>query len=331
MRLIMPQFSPRPVGVTLHYTSRIPSDVGRIVEERGGQYAALELTPDWGQVREITVRTLRKSGVEMPGHWRDSDVIVPIIHGQAFYLGGLSLGGGAVSFSMKGVNLRTGRPETEGPLSDTPSQSYWAEGVYLPWIDGYVPSDGQAVRQFVPLRGEHEMSSDVARHVGISDQDRYIDAIRGRFFAPLEPMAPSYETRGGGLLGGGLLGGGYESSSPQSYGLPSYTTRGGTKGITQPSAPVGMGAGARMKQRHEHNPAVTAEDFMPQPWHEIVIRLVWIDDWNEYARQIGTAVVSDAQIRDLERRQHLYETDLRRRFGIYPQVDTDVNRFPTAP
>jgi len=321
----MPRYDIGTVGARFHFTSKIPADVARKLEEEGGGYAAFDLTPDWGYVPELSVRKLRQAGASVPTHWGDNDGVVPLVHGQAFYLGDIGLGGGAVSISMKGVNLRTGLPETEGPPSDDPSQNYWAPGVYLPWIDGYVPSDGQAVRQFVPLQGEAEMAADVARHVGISERDPFIDALRMRFFAPVEPKQASsyrdygyesveYESFGGGLEGG-LEGTLTLQSMPRSAAI----------------ADVGMGAGARMKQRHEHNDQVKASDFCDASWLEIVFRLVWVSDWNVLAQVVGESVVSDERLAQLAKQQTQYETSLRRQFGIFQNVDTKVDTFPTAP
>lgn len=314
------RFNPGTVGTTLHFTSKIPADAAEALRARSGDHASFDLTPNWGEVPEITARSLARAGVPLPDHWDEGDVVIPINHGQAFYLGNIELGGGAASFSMKGVNLRTGRAETNGPVSDDPSQTYWAPGVPLPWIDGYVPSDGQAVRQFVPLKGEGEMGFDVARHVGISQSDRFIDAIRVRFFAPLEPK-PTHTTRGGRLatLGSVALG-------SSTIDAPVF------RGAARFAAPeVGMGAGARMRQVHEHNSKWKAGDFRTTPWFEAVFRMVWLDEWNELATLAGKQPLGTETIDSFAARQAEYESRVRQLLGIHPQVDTDVDLLPTAP
>jgi len=63
----------------------------------------------------------------------------------------------------------------------------------------------------------------------------------------------------------------------------------------------------------------------------VAYRLTWVQDWNELARTIGQPTVDGERLRELDRQQAAYERQARRALGIFDRVETDVDRFPTAP
>lgn len=304
-------------GFGMVYTAQIPVKVMEYVKAKGeGAVAGVELTPAFRTVPNLVVADIREAGVETPMHWADTNEVVPIIHGVAFYLTPQFTNGMAASFAMKGVNLRTGHEEVDG-LTDKPCQSYWASSP--PWIDGYVPSHQQGVRQFLPLSGEEEMAADVAHFVGVTPDNPWLDAISAAFYLPrdLRKLAESQHYRGG-----------YETLGLESFSLGAtkgMTTRGAMRSA-MPEA-VGMGAGAVMKQRHPDDPTVESDDFIQTPFIRVTTRMVWVDWWNQAAAAIGESQLTVKDQRDLREQQEQYERRLWRQLNF--TVDTNVDGFPT--
>jgi hypothetical protein len=328
----MPARSIGTYGFSLEFTSLIPPDAQKVLEEKrksrkgasevDQMVAAFGLTPMWGNVPSLLVADVREAGVETPLHWNDTDEIVPLIHNTAFFIKPQLPTGLAASYSMKGVNIRLGLPEKLG-LTDEPSQSYWSQ--YAPWIDGYVPSHAEAVRQFRPLKGEAEMKFDVAAYVGVRPDNPLIDAICARFYLPRDrsKLRAAIDYSGGYYGGPAVLGDEdvlYEAAT-------SY--KGAERAMSAP-AEVGMGAGALMRQRHEDNPAVKASDFDSSPFDELVMRLVWQDDYNRYAREVGAKQVDLDLVKRLRKQQEDYEADVWRQLGGKGPRQTNVDSLPGA-
>lgn len=307
----MPQYSLR-FGFGIMYTAQIPTRAMQHVKTNGeSSVAGFELTPAFRQAPSLIVADIRAAGIQTPAHWGDTNEVIPVINGVAFYLTPQFTSGMAASFAMKGVNLRNGMPE-EDRLKDDP-QSYWASPP--PWIDGYVAGHRQGVRQFLPLQGEAEMQFDVARMVGIRPDNIWLDAISAAFYLPLDLRklsigSGSYDYLEGLEAVSGAKGGGYESLRGDG-----------------PSE-VGMGAGAIMKQRHAEDPTVQASDFIAEPFIRVTTRLVWVDWWNHAARQVGVDSLTVMDLRSLQQQQESYERRLWAKLNIPAETAVDDFAMP---
>lgn len=330
----MPNPNLGPVGYHLHFTALIPPWAQERLEERSSRgdksfpFDAFPLTLDYGTMPYLVVGTLRRAGIKLPEHWADTNLIWPIIHGQAFYIVPTFTDRlWAMSLSIKGVNMRTGRAEEDG-LTDTPGQSYWV--TCPPWVDGYVPSDGEAVRQFVPLR-DGEMEWDASDHVGVANYNPWKDALSAAFYLTnndtrLWQAVQSYgEWRGGIKSAGSYSTNWADAEGPLTMGLnpADYVMRGGIEEV----APVGIGAGSRMRQRHLDDPSVHAGMYLATPILRITSRLMWVEEFNRMARQAGLVGVDQRTAEGLLRRQAAYESDLGRFLG--KPKKSDVDGFPT--
>ncbi|HRB83233.1 MAG TPA: hypothetical protein PLW46_02895 [Acinetobacter johnsonii] len=311
--LRMPQYSFN-VGYGIVYTANIPTRAMQHVKTNGDStVAGFELTPAFRQAPSLIVADIREAGIQTPGHWGDTNEVIPVIHGVAFYLTPQFTNGMAMSAAMKGVNLRTGMPEEEG-LTDEPSQSYWATAPA--WIDGYVPGHREGVRQFLPLQEEAEMAFDVARMVGITPDNPWLDAISAGFYLPRDLRKLSVGSGSYDYLEGlegvsfGAKGGGYESLRGDG-----------------PSE-VGMGAGAVMKQRHAEDPTVHATDFITEPFIRVTTRLVWLDWWNQAAEKVGVDPLTVMDLRSLRQQQESYERRLWAQLNIPAETAVDGFAMP---
>lgn len=311
----MPTINIGTMGFSLVFTATIPPDAQRVLQDRNeSELAMFDLTPAWDTVPHLVVADLRRAGIDVPEHWAPTNHVHPLIHGSAFYIVPYIPQGMAASFSMKAVNIRTGLPEVD-ELTDQPCQSYWSQQV--PWIDGYVPSHGEAVRQFVPLRGEKEMLMDVSDAVGVSHEHPWKDGISAAFYLPRDLMklgngrAYRDETTFEALIYGGAV----------KAARSADRTRGDVE-------EVGIAAGALMRQRHPDNPAVSAADFVEYPLIRLTVRLVWDDQWNKWAREAGEEVIAASRLRELESRQKQYESGLWAKIGGRPKT-TRVDDLPT--
>ena len=322
----MPKVNLGTVGFSLVWTAKLPPEAQAVLAKkfrgREDDVASFGLTPSWGDVPSLRVADIRRAhGEGIPEHWLDSNEVYPIISGMAFYIVPVYSNGMAASFSMKGVNLRTGLPE-ENTLTDKPCQSYWSDEA-PPWIDGYVPSHGQAVRQFVPLRGEKAMQFDVSDAVGIAKDHPWKDGISAAFFMPrdltkLETVRRNrteYEFLGGESLSKGL----------KSYG---GVTRGATRSFRPEPEEVGMGAGALMRQQHPDNPMVSIKDFSSELLIRLTARLVCDDQFNVWARTCGERTIPTSQLREFEERQRAYEARIWQSLGGKPK-NTFVDDLPS--
>lgn len=303
-------------GYGITYTAVIPTRAMQHVKANGeGTVAGFALTPAFRTAPSLVVADIRAAGIPTPGHWGDTNEVVPIIDGIAFYLTPQFTGGMAASFAMKGVNLRTGMPETDN-LTDDPSQSYWATAPA--WIDGYVPSHREGVRQFLPLQGKEGMAFDVARMVGITQENPWLDAISAAFYLPRDlRKLRSYD---------------YGGYSDDSF-LESVSYGAGAKGAGNESlrglpSEVGMGAGAVMKQRHPEDPTVKATDFILEPFIRVTTRLVWHDWWNQAAEKVGVSPLTVMDIRSLRDQQTAYERRLWATLNIPAETAVDGFAMP---
>lgn len=313
------------VGFDLQWTARLPPDAQEALEammKRKGKPAddaSFGLTPSWGDVPFLKVKNLQRAGIAVPKHWAPTNVVYPLIHNMAFYIEPGLPPGWAASYSMKGVNIRTGKRE-EDQLTDDPCQSYWSQAA--PWIDGYVPSVAEAVRQFVPLRGEKEMAADVSDAVGIEADHPWKDGISVAFYLPtdLDKLEEQGYHGRGGYYGEGL-----EMAKSVTLGV-----RGGDRvrrSMDEGPEEVGMGAGAKMRQQHPDNPAVTKTDFLESPLLRLTARLVWDDQWNLWARDSGEQLIAASKLAELERRQREYEAYIWKLVGGKTRR-TDVDALP---
>lgn len=313
----MPSITIGTMGFRLVFTPRIPIEAqAKLKKKSADEVAAFDLTPAWDDVPALQVQDLRRAGIQLPAHWASTNEVYPVIHGIAFYIVPEIPNGMAVSFSMKGVNLRTGKPE-EDKLTDTPCQSYWTTKVHTPWIDGYRPSHTEAVRQFAPLRGE-EIVADVSDYVGVSKDHPWKDGISAAFYLPTDLTklgATGYRRRG------------YDEFGLES--LTNFGAKGITRGAMRSAAPesVGMGAGALMRQQHPDVPGVKASDYLEEPLIRMTARIVWVEQWNAWAREAGEELISASRLRQLEQAQDQYEARLWAQLGGKPVV-TDVDSFP---
>lgn len=312
----MPSVTIGTMGFNLVFTAKIPPRAQEVLKQRDQNAIGFELTPSWGSVPSLRCSDLRRMGIDVPGHWGQDDEIFPIVNDIAFYIVPSIPQGMAMSMSMRRVNLRTGKIE-EAHLTDDPCQSYWSQST--PWIDGYVPSHQQGVRQFVPLRGETAMIADVSNAVGVTDDDPLKDALSAAFYAPID-LSKLQQNSGYRSLG-----------ALESFGLESMQSKSVTRSHHTRSAPeaVGMGAGAVMKQRHPENPTVKASDFTKLPLIRFTSRLVWEDQYNIWARAAGEQLLTASTLRALEQQQQDYERRLWARLGVNP-VNTKVDSFPTV-
>lgn len=247
-----------------------------------------------------------------------------MVHGMAFYVVPLIPKGMAGSFSMKAVNLRTGLPE-EDRLTDEPCQSYWTTRVHTPWIDGYRPSSTDAVRQFVPLRGDKEMVADVATFVGIQPDNPWRDGISVAYYLPRDIRELGQHDRDdlrfmykGSVYEDETL----EMAGPVTFGV-SRTRREPGRMVEE----VGMGAGALMKQQHPDVPGVSSDQYHKESLVRMTARLVWHEQWNSWAQACGATPISPSLLRELKRRQDEYETEIRMKLGGKP-VATAVDQLP---
>lgn len=314
------------MGFQLTHTASIPVEVMEVLKKKNpNELASVGLTPGWGQVPALRVGTLRSVGIELPEHWGDNNEVFPMIHGLAFYITFSLPTGMAVSFSMKGVNLRTG-DEEQNTLTNNPCQSFWSRRV--PYIDGYVPGHAKGVLQFRPLRGEREMAFDISDYVGVKVDNPWKDGISAAWYLPrdlakLNPPPPYYGNQrySGNLESYSMKGG--------SLGLESTTYRGATRS-TRSSEPeqVGMGAGALMRQAHPDDPTVRAEDYAASYFLRLTARLVWVDQWNKWASEIDEPRITATKLEEFKSRQQYYERDLWAQIGGRPR-STNVDGFPT--
>lgn len=316
----MPSIAIGTMGYSLVFTARIPPEMQKVLQKKLGATAAFDLTPNWGDVPTLSVASLRRFGVQVPDHWAPTNEVYPVINGMAFYIVPEIPHGMAASFSMQGVNLRTGMHE-EDVLTDDPCQSYWTTKVRTPYIDGYRPSKTDAVRQFVPLRGE-SMVADVSDHVGVAKDHPWKDGISAAFYLPAD-----FSTLGGGGYGMHEL---FEKNDMVMMGAE--TIKSGVHRVSAPSRPeperVGMGAGALMKQQHPDVPGVTIKDYLEESLLRMTARIVWVETWNEWAQKCGESMISATKLQGLESKQRQYEASLLARFGG-TDVHTEVDQFPT--
>jgi len=310
------------MGFELQYTAKIPPAAQAVLAAKSDdELSSFGLTPPWGQVPTLLVADLRRGkSANVPEHWADTNEVFCVVPDVAFYITYSLPHGMAVSFSMKAVNIRTGLPEEDG-LTDNPCQSAWV--TQKPWIDGYVPKDGEAVRQFAPLRGAAEMVYDVSNAVGISPDHEWKDALSAGFYLPQDlrkMQRPSY----GGFRGYG------DPTLEMAFGgaqVKGLTLRGAHSPQPQPEE-VGMGAGARMRQRHEDDPSFDPDSFISSPFVRLSARLVFMDQWNEWARHIGEDIFPIRTLRNLEQRQEEFESRVWQSVGGKPK-STNVDSLPT--
>jgi hypothetical protein len=319
----MPRINIGSMGFSLVFTARIPPQAqSRLKRKSENEIAAFDLTPAWGEVPSLLVSNLRRAGIGLPDHWAGTNEVYPVIHGMAFYIVPYIPTGMAASFSMQGVNLRTGKAE-ELQLTDKPCQSYWTTKVHVPWIDGYRPNHTEAVRQFVPLRGEAEMASDISDFVGISNTHPWKDGITAGFFLPTD-FSKLGSTDSG--MRGGPYPMYYEVLESMSYGEKGEAFRSASRS-SEPER-VGIGAGALMRQQHPDVPGVKAKDYFDEALLRLTARIVWVEQWNAWAREIGETMIAASRLRQLEDMQADYEARLWSRLGGNP-VNTDVDSFPS--
>jgi hypothetical protein len=279
--------------------------------------AAMNLTPAWGSVPTLSVGSLRKAGVkDVPAHWDDQDSVSVIVDGISFFIMPTSSEGLAYTVSMNGVDVRLGLP-TLGHLTDEPRQNYWSEPV--PWVDGYVPAptgDGRrasGVRQFLPLRGQDKIQKfDVATLVGA---DPMQDGITVAYYLPRDLRS-------------------LVSSRPFYYGGAMYmmaeaaSLESGARALGSGPEQVGMAAGGVMRQYHPDKPGVYASDYQQHPFLSLTTHLVWPDQFNAWANALGEQVIKQAMLEDLERQQKEYAAGIYKKYGVQPNVTSNVNTLP---